>query len=70
MQSIGLTHHAVRRARDLIANTVPNPRKFFVAEGLWAHRLLMDLGVPIDTFFWCPEASDAGEVRARAEELV
>lgn len=69
MQSIGLRHPAVQRARDLVSNSIPNGQKFFVAEGLWTHRLLVESALPVDVFLWCPEAAGASEVRTRATEM-
>lgn len=69
MQSIGATHQRVRRALDLVHNTRPNPNRFFVAEGLWAHNALLEADTPIDTFFWCPEAAYSDEAQVRAQEV-
>jgi TrmH family RNA methyltransferase len=50
-------------------NSAPNPHKLFIAEGLWAHNLLLKYDVPIDTFFWCPEAAYGDEARTRAAQI-
>ncbi|MGH8347617.1 MAG: TrmH family RNA methyltransferase, partial [Pseudomonas sp.] len=50
-------------------NTAPNPRRMIIAEGLWAHNLLLRNDVFIDTFLWCPEAAYGDEARKRAVEV-
>lgn len=67
--AIGVQHPAVRQVQHIQNNTAPNRYKLFVAEGLWAHNMLLESGAPIDTFFWCPEAIYADEARVRAEQI-
>lgn len=50
-------------------NTAPNPHRLFLAEGLWAHNLLLRTGTEVHTFFWCPEAAYGDEARTRAAQL-
>jgi tRNA G18 (ribose-2'-O)-methylase SpoU len=69
LQQIGLGHPRVKQVLDIQRNTAPNPLRRFVAEGLWAHNLLLETGAPIETFFWCPEAIYADEARKRAAEV-
>jgi len=69
LQAIGVQHPAVRQVQHIQNNTAPNRYKLFVAEGLWAHNMLLESGAPIDTFFWCPEAIYADEAHRRAEEI-
>jgi tRNA G18 (ribose-2'-O)-methylase SpoU len=40
-----------------------------VAEGLWAHNVLLEARAPIRTFFWCPEAIYSDEARMRAAAI-
>ena len=54
LQQIGLGHPRVKQVLDIQRNTAPNPRRLFVAEGLWAHNLVLETGAPVETFFWCP----------------
>jgi tRNA G18 (ribose-2'-O)-methylase SpoU len=70
LQPIGLQHPAVKQVHHIQHNTAPNRYKLFVAEGLWAHNMLLETGAPIDTFLWCPEAVYADEAHVRARELV
>ena len=69
LQAIGVQHPAVRQVQHIQNNTAPNRYKLFVAEGLWAHNMLLESGAPIDTFFWCPEAIYADEAHRRAAEI-
>lgn len=69
LQAIGVQHPAVRQVQHIQNNTAPNRYKLFVAEGLWAHNMLLEANAPIDTFFWCPEAIYADEAHRRATEI-
>ncbi|WP_238014180.1 TrmH family RNA methyltransferase [Dactylosporangium sp. AC04546] len=69
LQAIGVQHPAVRQVQHIQNNTAPNRYRLFVAEGLWAHNMLLEHNAPIDTFFWCPEAIYADEAHRRAEEI-
>jgi tRNA G18 (ribose-2'-O)-methylase SpoU len=69
LQQIGLQHPRVRQLRHVLNNTAPNHRGLFVAEGLWAHEVLLDLDAEIDLFLWCPEAAYAPGAHARAERI-
>lgn len=69
LRQIGLQHPRIRQVRHVIANTAPNHRRYLVAEGLWAHNILLDLGVPIEVFLWCPEAVYSDEARTRGTQL-
>jgi TrmH family RNA methyltransferase len=70
LQQIGLRHPRVRQVRDVINNAGPNRRRLLVAEGLWAHNVVLDLGVPVDTFLWCPEESYSDEAQRRSREML
>lgn len=69
LQPIGLQHPAVKQVQHIQHNTAPNRYKLFVAEGLWAHNMLLEAGAPIDTFLWCPEAIYADEAHVRARQV-
>jgi tRNA G18 (ribose-2'-O)-methylase SpoU len=69
LPQIGLRHPRIRQVRHVINNTAPNHKRLFVAEGLWAHNVLLDLGVPVEVFLWCPEAAYSDEARIRSVEL-
>ncbi|HEY1488138.1 MAG TPA: TrmH family RNA methyltransferase [Micromonosporaceae bacterium] len=68
LPQIGLHHPRIRQLRHVINNTAPNHKRLFVAEGLWAHNVLLDLAIPIDMLLWCPEAAYSDEARKRGSE--
>ena len=59
LQQIGVTHPRIRQVISVQKNSAPNPHKLFIAEGLWAHNLLLKNGTSVSAFFWCPEAAYA-----------
>lgn len=69
LQQVGLNHPKVRQLRSVERNSAPNPHRLFVAEGLWAAKLLLRHHVHIDAFFWCPEAVLSTEAPKLAVEL-
>lgn len=69
LQQIGPQHPVVKQVQHIQHNTAPNRHRLFVAEGLWAHNMLLEANAPIDVFLWCPEAIYADEARVRAEEV-
>ena len=69
LQQIGIGHPRIRQFITVARNTAPNPRKLLVAEGLWAHNLLLRHDTPVEVFLWCPEAAHGDEARKRAEEM-
>lgn len=68
-KQIGAQHPKIKQVLAVQRNTAPNPRRMITAEGLWAHNLLLEHDVFIDTFLWCPEAAYGDQVRKRAAEL-
>jgi tRNA G18 (ribose-2'-O)-methylase SpoU len=69
LQQVGLQHPRIKQVRSVLRNSSPNHRRLLVAEGLWAHNVLLDLAVPIDLFLWCPEAAYASEAHQRSRQL-
>jgi RNA methyltransferase, TrmH family len=69
LPQIGLQHPRIRQLRHVINNTAPNHRRMFVAEGLWAHNILLDLDAAVDLFLWCPEAAYSDEAWRRGVEV-
>jgi TrmH family RNA methyltransferase len=69
LQQIGLGHPRVKQVLDIQRNTAPNRHRLFVADGLWAHNLLLETGAPIEVFFWCPEVVYSDEARKRSAEI-
>ncbi|WP_283137168.1 TrmH family RNA methyltransferase [Rhizohabitans arisaemae] len=69
LQQIGMGHPAVKHVLSIQNNTAPNRFKLLVAEGLWENNVVLDTGLDVDTFFWCPELIHSDEARKRSEEL-
>lgn len=69
LRPIGLSHPRIRQVESIQKNSAPNPRRLLIAEGLWAHNLLLKYDIPIECFFWCPEAAYASETQLRAEQI-
>jgi RNA methyltransferase, TrmH family len=69
LQQIGLRHPAAELVRDIQHNRTGIPRRTFVAEGLFENNAVLEAGVSIDTFLWCPEAAYSDEARTRSKQL-
>ena len=69
LQQIGLQHPRIKQARAILQNSSPNHRRLFVAEGLWAHNVVLDLGGQVEVFLWCPEAAYSPEALKRSEQI-
>ncbi len=68
-QPIGLHHPRIKHLLALQSNQTPNRHQRFVAEGLWAHEVLLDAGTEIDTFLVCPEALRSDIARNAVQPL-
>jgi TrmH family RNA methyltransferase len=69
LQQIGTQHPTIKRILDIQRNTAPNRDALFVAEGLWAHEAVLDAGVPVEVFLWCPEVPHSDHVDRLAERV-
>jgi TrmH family RNA methyltransferase len=69
LQQIGSQHPRVKQIRHLISSSAPGHRQLLVAEGPWAHDVLLDLDAAIEVFLWCPEAAYSPGAPARAARL-
>jgi RNA methyltransferase, TrmH family len=69
LQQVGLHHPAAELVRDVQRNRTGIPRRAFVAEGLFENNLVLEAGVAVDTFLWCPEAAYSDEATTRSKEL-
>src|SRR5215467_14773 len=69
LQQIGLQHPRIKQVRRIIGNTGPNHRHLLVAEGLWAHEVLLDLRASIEMFLWCPDAAHSDAAHRRSIEV-
>lgn len=69
LQQISLRHPVADLIRDIQANRSGIPRRTFVAEGLYEINMVLETGVQVDAFLWCPEAAYSDESAKRAAEL-
>lgn len=69
LQQIGLRHPAAGLVRDIQRNRTGIPRRAFVAEGLFENNIVLEAGVAVDTFLWCPEAAYSDEASMRSKQL-
>jgi len=69
LQQIGLQHPAANLVRDIQSNRTGIPRRTFVAEGLFENNIVLETGVAVETFLWCPEAAYSDEAAKRARQL-
>jgi len=67
LPQIGLHHARVQRVLDIQKNAAPNPERLVVAQGLWAHDVVLRADAAIHTFLWCPELARTPDVHQRAE---
>ena len=68
-QQIGLQHPAANLVRDIQNNRKGIPRRTFIAEGLFENNIVLETGVVVETFLWCPETAYSSEAVKRAGEL-
>jgi RNA methyltransferase, TrmH family len=69
LQQVGLRHPAAELVRDIQHNRAGIPRRAFVAEGLFENNVVLEAGVAVDTFLWCPEAAYSDEAITRSKQL-
>jgi tRNA G18 (ribose-2'-O)-methylase SpoU len=69
LQQIGLRHPRIRQIRDVVRGGGGQDRRLLVAEGLWAHEVLVGLDAVIETFLWCPEAAYSAEAHALGAQV-
>jgi RNA methyltransferase, TrmH family len=69
LQQVGRRHPAAELVRDIQRNRTGIPRRTFVAEGLFENNVVLEAGVAVDTFLWCPEAAYSDEARTRSSQL-
>lgn len=68
-QQIGAQHPKVKQALSIQNNTSPNRYRQAVVDGLWAHKLVLEADVELDTLFVCPEAIRSDEARKLVDTL-
>jgi TrmH family RNA methyltransferase len=70
LQQIGTSHPAVKDVLAIQRNTAPNRFIRVIAEGLWAVKLALELGLRIDKFFYCPELVRSDDANTQASKLL
>ena len=70
LQQIGIGHPAVKDVLAIQRNTAPNRFGLVVAEGLWAAKVVLEAGLRVDTFYYCPELVRSDDARATADALI
>jgi tRNA G18 (ribose-2'-O)-methylase SpoU len=70
LQQIGLRHPRITQLRHLASSGARHDRRLLLAEGLWAHDVLVGLDAAIETFLWCPEAAYSAEARALSVQVI
>ena len=63
---VGKHHPRIKQVFALRNNTKPNPHKFCVIEGIWAHEKALQAHVTIETFIFCPEIIHSQQARELA----
>ena len=69
LQQIGLRHPRIRQIRHIASSNGHGYRQLLLAEGLWAHGVLVDLDAAIEVFLWCPEAAYSPEAHALSAQV-
>jgi tRNA G18 (ribose-2'-O)-methylase SpoU len=68
LQQIGLRHPRIRQVRH-VASGAHHDRQLLLAEGLWAHEVLVGLDAAIEVFLWCPEAAYSADAHVVGAEV-
>ncbi|MGX7681601.1 TrmH family RNA methyltransferase [Jatrophihabitans sp. DSM 45814] len=69
---IGTSHPAVRQVLALQRNQASDDENLTLAEGLWACQSVLDSGLRVPLFLWCPDAlrgPEAAELAAKMADL-
>jgi tRNA G18 (ribose-2'-O)-methylase SpoU len=69
LQQIGLRHPRIQQIRHTASNGAGGHHQLLLAEGLWAHGVLVDLDAAIEMFLWCPEAAYSPEAHALGAQV-
>ena len=68
LQQIGLRHPRIRQVRHFTSGAGQD-RQLLVAEGLWAHKVLVGLDAAVEMFLWCPEAAYSAEAQSLGTQV-
>ena len=69
LQQIGLRHPLIRQVRRVVSGGTGQDARLLLAEGLWAHQVLVGLDAAIEMFLWCPEAAYSAEARSLGSQV-
>lgn len=69
-QFIGEQNPYVKQVKNLVNNSKPNPEKFFIAEGLWAFKKLVEFNCEIRSLVVCPEHIHTIEAIQALKQLI
>lgn len=55
IEFIGAQNGKIKEVLSLLSNSKPNPHKFFVLDGIWAHQKAIKSNLEVDSFIFCEE---------------
>ena len=67
IRHIGEKHEVIKHIKGLINNTKPNPERLFIAEGIWSHNKIVELGLTVRSFVFCPQFIHTAQAARLAE---
>lgn len=66
---IGESNPKIKQVKSIISNTKPNPNKLFIAEGIWAHRKVLEFSTPVQSLIVCPDCIVTEDAFAVLEQM-
>lgn len=66
---VGPSDARVRQAIALLAQNHPDRDRLLVADGVWAHEVLLATSARIETFLCCPEVAYSDQAQALAQDV-
>ena len=66
---IGEQNPKIKQIKSIISNTKPNPNKLFIAEGIWAHRKVLEFSTPVQSLVVCAECIVTEDAFAVLEKM-
>ena len=68
LRPIGAAHPVVKDVHGLVNQSSADRDRLLVADGVWAHDVLLATSARIETFLWCPEAAHSDQAVRLAED--
>lgn len=68
LRPVGAAHPVVKDVLGLVNQTSSGRDRLLIADGVWAHDVLLAGGARIETFLWCPEAAYSDQAQALAQD--